>query len=442
MNTGDIVTVQTGVVDDVFVVGSSVGISIPTEDINVNYNLPAGLSTATALRNSLFTMLSNDATITAEFVVRQDVADAQTTGVTAGQPIITLTANDNIDHALAVTFNNGDTGDLSSSRFGSHIEGSPPGVSTEVRVTYDSSLSPTTQDIVLGQTADNTATATVLADMISGHGGLTAAVTRNGVAAGGTVATGLQRGRTSVGPDIDVNVGGYVFANQDETSTIITGDYTPPNRFRMVFNFSNVTVGEAAPGTRWLIEDTNGTTSVTGTIIGVTTDDRDDVIVTFIRDAGTGAFADNSTINITAPEVAARIRVTTSQSGVFSAPTIAVTTAGTTDNLPTFTVATFSTGRDPIIAAGTRSSFSATYDGVRVIAPTTFTSGANAETVGAAIRTAVNSLTSHTATGNNPFTATSTANSPDDLIVTITSGVNDDGTIPCLLYTSPSPRDS
>ena len=48
------------------------------------------------------------------------------------------------------------------------------------------------------------------------------------------------------------------------------------------------------------------------------------------------------------------------------------------------------------------------------------------------IATAVNTLTTHTAAGTNPFTATSVENSADDLIVTIAPGLNDDSSVPTL----------
>ena len=154
-------------------VSSTVQISIPTEGINETFTLTNGLTTATALRNDLFTMISSNTNITDEFTVAQAVADAMTTGVTAGEPIITLVANDDTDHTIGVTFNNGTGGDLSNSAFGSHIEGVPgetATVPTATRITYDANLTPSFQDIVLGQANDSAAIATTVTSMINaGH---------------------------------------------------------------------------------------------------------------------------------------------------------------------------------------------------------------------------------------------------------------------------------
>ena len=151
---------------------STVQISIPTESINEVFTLASALTGSTALRNSLLTSVQANAAITDEFTVTADVA-SNITGVTDGEPIVKLVANDTTDHSIGVTFTDGN-GDLTGSAFGSIVEGSGTTVTTEIRVTYDSDLIPSFQDIAIGAAADGSAIATVVANMIDGHGELSA----------------------------------------------------------------------------------------------------------------------------------------------------------------------------------------------------------------------------------------------------------------------------
>ena len=61
------------------------------------------------------------------------------------------------------------SGDLTGSQGGSLVEGETPSVSTEIRITYDADLPPVTQDIVIGEAADGTAIAGVLATAVDAH---------------------------------------------------------------------------------------------------------------------------------------------------------------------------------------------------------------------------------------------------------------------------------
>ena len=171
---GDLSGSQAGtLVSPVITNASQVQISIPTESIDETFMLTGELTTATTLRNDLLTSIQAVTAITDEFTVTADVASG-ITGVTDGQPIIKLVANDNIDHSIGVTFTDGD-GDLTGSAFGTLVEGETEEVTTEIRITYDSTLSPSFQDIVIGGAADAAAIAGVVAPMIDGHGELTAA---------------------------------------------------------------------------------------------------------------------------------------------------------------------------------------------------------------------------------------------------------------------------
>ena len=151
---------------------STVRVEIPTEGIDETFTLPNSLSTSTALRNSLSTLISATTSITSEFTVANGTASGLT-GITDGEPIITLTANDNTDHMLSTTFTNGG-GDLSGSSSGSTVDGAEGVTATTIRIGYDDGLDPSFQDITFGANANSTALAGSLASVIDGHGGLTA----------------------------------------------------------------------------------------------------------------------------------------------------------------------------------------------------------------------------------------------------------------------------
>ena len=96
------------------------------------------------------------------------------TGITDGEPIIALLANDIDDHALTVDFLNNQHGDIGDSRFGTITSASDSSVPTEIQITYDSSLSPSSQSIVIGGAGNSTAIAAVVAAAVDTHGELTA----------------------------------------------------------------------------------------------------------------------------------------------------------------------------------------------------------------------------------------------------------------------------
>ena len=147
---------------DAMTESTSVRLAIPTESIDRTYNIPTGTSGATDLRDNLLAQLQADTVITNEFTVAAANSDSGTTGVGLNRPIITLVANDNVDHSISVIFNNAG-GDISDSRFGTHIEGSsgtpvtPQDTPTEIRITYDVGINPSMQDIVIGGASDSAA---------------------------------------------------------------------------------------------------------------------------------------------------------------------------------------------------------------------------------------------------------------------------------------------
>ena len=417
--------------------GSSVDIVIPTESIDELVDITTGLTTATALRDDLLTSLQANTNINSEFTITAGTADSRTTGVTAGEPIVILTANDNTDHSIAVTFNNGADGDLSGSRFGSHVDGDATSfVSTEVRVVYDSNINPSMQDIVIGQTANSAATATVIASMIDAQGDLTAEhITTQSQRPDSLFE--LDRGDATFSVDqYDVNNGGILFTGTNNPYPVNTGDYTGSVGVGLGLAFNNAQVGTSIP----LDQDI--------TIQSVTDDDifltgqattrinaGNDVVYLFRIDAAGGTFSGTEGIRIfegaIEPIVDIEIVRITSNPGIFTEPTFTVTTQGTTTDVPTFAVSTFQNGTAPNPSGiGVRSRFAVSYAGTEVISSTELPSGADSATAGATIRAAIDALLTQTATGDDPFTVTSVANSAADIIVTLSLGTNDDGTTP------------
>ena len=454
--------------------GSTVQISIPTDGIDETFALGSGLTTATALRNNLLTQLQANVAISNEFTAAAATADARTTGVTVGEPIITLTANDFTDHTIGVTFSNGDGGDLSGSAFGSHVDGtSAGGVSTEIRVTYDPDLTPSFQDIVFGETADSEATASVLSSMINGHGGLSARVLSTPVA-------NLFDSELSEldlryeGTADDFLIGDFAFTTGVTTSPetarneVIALPSTRPDNGFIVTQYNAQTTDNfdeeielAFPGVRTigtalnltdvsvfnrrlLVDTGNFTASYFIQRVAVASNDsrlqyfeitggRDvDAQEQLILDAIPRNRAGPDAVTIISSEQDTIVRVTTTVRDNLDQPTITTTTAGTTQNPPTFTISTFQDGEVPVPGLGTLSSYSISYAGTEVVASTALPASSTAAQVSGLISAAVNSLNTHTTTGTNPFTATSVANSADNLVVTITRGQNSDLSVPTI----------
>ena len=465
-------TTPTGTLPQLAGEQSFVQISIPTESINETFELTGGLTTATALRDDLLTLVSTNTNITNEFSVMAATADAGTTGVTIGEPIITLLANDNTDHTVGVTFNNGDDGDLSGSAFGSHVEGDAGSASTEIRITYDADITPSFQDIVLGGTADSEATASVLSSMINGHGGLTSRVI-------GTEVGDLFQGENDeldldYNTAVSTNLGVFTYTTGQSASTNaaraegIAEPTTRPDNGFIVIQYNAQTTDNfdeeielAFPGVRTigtelnltdvslfnrrlLVDTGNFTASYFIQRVAVAGNDsrlqyfeitggRDvDAQEQLILDAIPRNRVGPDAITIISSEQDTIVRVTTTVRDNLDQPTITTTTAGTTQNPPTFTISTFQDGEVPVPGLGTLSSYSISYAGTEVVASTALPASSTAAQVSGLISAAVNSLNTHTTTGTNPFTATSVANSADNLVVTITRGQNSDLSVPTI----------
>ena len=121
------------------------------------------MTTSTALRDDLLTQVQANTAITDEFTVTSQMGNV---GVLNNVPYIRFVANDTTDHTVAVTFAEGD-GSLTGSEFGTINDGSAPTAPTTVRLTYDSGITPSFQDIVLGEAANTTAIAATLVSMLS-----------------------------------------------------------------------------------------------------------------------------------------------------------------------------------------------------------------------------------------------------------------------------------
>ena len=150
-----------------------VGFFVADITVGAGAAIPAA-GTALTLRRTPVTM---DSRINNFFTITQGTATFADHGVQDGEPIILFVADRNQDVSVGVTFTSGTGGDLSGSAFGSHIEGNPDteeGVPSAVRITYDSNLIPSFQDIVFGSAMDSTALATTLTSMIDSQPSLTA----------------------------------------------------------------------------------------------------------------------------------------------------------------------------------------------------------------------------------------------------------------------------
>ena len=129
---------------------------------------------------------------------------------------------------------------------------------------------------------------------------------------------------------------------------------------------------------------------------------------------GTGANTNRAILTVTTP-------------GVYTEPTVTVTTAGTTSSPVTATVDTLREGEAP---AGTLTTFAVTVDGTTLTSGT-FADNADGTAMATALTTAVNATQTQTAvTTANISRVTSVASLQQNTVVTITPGQNADGTTP------------
>ena len=379
-----------------------------------------------------------DSVISREFTVDAAVADARTTGVTVGEPVILLTANDSTDHSISVTFNNGSNGGLSSSRFGSHVDGVPGNLSSEIRVTYDSDITPSFQDIVFGATVDSVNTAAVLSSMINMHGELSTEIVASDVVNFyDRVAFGYRLSYI-LPTSTSVTAGRWVFTNttsntelgaRTDDSSFLTEPTVRPENTRISVIYSGqpgtdhvATFMEAFPGIgnpeeaaidltdvtalnrRLLLTSANFNASYSiqqvaaGTGFGppgrgqyfVLTDGREPTDAEqAILDAQQTSVQSPDAMVVIAPSENTVVRVTANVREQLDTPVIDITVPGTTQSTLSFDLTIFQEGRLPVVAVGTRSSYSISYAGTEVIPVTELPSSATAATVGGIISTVV-----------------------------------------------------
>ena len=147
---------------------ASIDLSIPAntiaDSINETLFFSLGLNTALELRNDMLATLQDNANITSEFAVTAANATQADHGVTDGEPIILLTANDNTDYTITLTINEGVGSDLSNSVFRSHVEGIDV-TPSEIRLSYVTGHGIPDTDIILGN-LDSQGIANVISESI------------------------------------------------------------------------------------------------------------------------------------------------------------------------------------------------------------------------------------------------------------------------------------
>ena len=422
------------------ITASSVQVSIPTETINETFTLTNSLTGSTALRNDLLTSIQANAAITNEFTATADVASG-IAGITDGEPIVKLTANDTTDHSIGVTFTDGD-GDLTGSAFGSIVDGAGMEdvvtTATEIRVAYDQNISPSFQDIVLGAAADGNAIATTVASMIDSHGELNAVV-----GSGVTSNEGANENSTDVTFAYDGAEYGFtdssggtpatwsdlarVFGPRDgdfETASIAavgSGSIVIQTSASSYAVFSIQEAANSFPDSfRLLVTHVAsvGTPNFSGS---------EEILISSAPAATTGAYvtAAEATFDVTLDPTASRVIVYPSRTGEFDQPVLSIEERGTSDAF-TQTASTLFEGVDST-GVGVHTAWAVFVAGTSV-ATGAFASDNGPDLMADDILPAINGLTTHTATASGAVvTTTSIANSSDDITIVITTGTNDAG---------------
>ena len=394
---------------------STVRIDIPTASISATFTLTNGLTSATALRNDLLTQVQANTAITGAFTVTSEMGNV---GMLTAVPYIRFTGLQQIDHATSATFNNGG-GNLTGSELGTITEGATGDQSTSVRITYDSTLIPSFQDIALGAQATGNDIAGVMATMIDGHGELSA--TR--LASPGSETRTLQPlFDNTLSPDFI----GSLSVRSTWAQTTLPAD--------VGLNIATGTVMFLYSGTRptspnegrWALYEV---TSVTGNVASVnvlssrsTPSVSIDREVYYNRDVNDFVFADTFGL----------VQITVDTAGpITNAPTVAITQAGTTSSPPTFTVTTVQEGRADTSQGGVFTSFRVLQAGTAVGMGGSFESNVTGVAVLNTLRDYITTnLTGFSAAvANNQLTVTNpSASATDDVTITIIAGTNSTGT--------------
>ena len=438
---------------------SAVNISIPTENIDERFPLSAALTTTIALRNDLLTSIQANAAVTSEFTATADVASG-ITGVTDGEPIIKLTANDLLDHSVAVTFINGG-GNLTGSQFGTIVEGQEADIPTAIRITYDDALAPNIQDIVIGGTANGDAIASFVAAAINANDRLTATAesgsatipSRNissisipnrtsstsvGFTTSGSGAnvidgdywameTNLDSSSSFINPTSWSQVH-YFLVNESVVSGIEDGDYITIRNHDSSIYFTGIVLDiNDIPDNTNFIFSLSRVSSITGIELLGSTGDPSDLDGIFIDMYGD-----------IVQEPAGRVIVETVDLAAFSAPTISLIERGTSD-LFLHEVSTVSSGTDPV---GSSSSYRIRRGGSTQLTGN-FTDNIDAEAAAMELQAAIDGLAQYTATvSGSVVTATSVANESTSITVTITDGTGGNLNVSRTVTQDGSPTDT
>ena len=396
---------------------SQVEITIPTESITETFSLTAGLTTDLALRNDLVTMLQANTNITDEFTVTLEMGDV---GTQTNVPFIQLVANDTTDHTIGVTFSSAG-GDLTGSEFGTITEGATGGVPTTVRIAYDAGLTPSFQDIVLGNAMDTTAIATVLTSMIDGHGQIT--------------ATRLARIPAVFRTDLSDSVrdGSIASFSMTGPTTGTPGAWEASfSAARTAFGFAtapaNTTVGavirwsgDIATTTDWAVYRA-ATSSLSGRLNLFLTASSGSQRSTVSRFSTTSG---DTTQQVIATPAIERVQITSNVFANFDQPTITVTTPGSTSEVPTFSISTITEGGIAVSGAG----FPTTYSVMRGSTLIGFGSFAPGESPSTAIQEIDSAIPSDyiTVVNGNVLTISTPIGTSGDVTILITAGINETG---------------
>ena len=147
-----------------------VTLNIPTASpaINEDFDLAVGLSGRDELASSLLARLQANSNLTAQFT-----PSAFTSNSVIGVRLIAVGFT---DHTLDCTFDNRN-GDLTGSSCVSLAAPVNTSISSAIRITYDSRITPSFTDIIFGAQADAGSIATVINDCVSSHSQFSSSVT-------------------------------------------------------------------------------------------------------------------------------------------------------------------------------------------------------------------------------------------------------------------------
>ena len=397
---------------------SSLDIALPLENINENILLTNGLTTDVQLRDSLLASLQANTVITDEFTVSSEMGNV---GSLTNVPYVMLVANDNQDHSIGVTFNAEVGGDLTGSEFGAVTGDITSSVSTEIRIDYDSSFTPSFQDIIIGPAINGGEIATTLQSMIDGHGGLTAVQLPNGPTTN-EINPGVFDGTLTGTPRNSFNTtgGGTTSWSQTVINTSAVGSQFTVGGYMFLYQGTRPT--NSSEGS-WGFYRIN---SFTGTSYNVSRLGSRGVI----NNDGSFVMSESFSPDIVPIIVSTpgRVQITVDQVGNFAEPTITITENGSTNRLPEFVVSTTREGRLSDTSGGVFTNYIITQAGTQ-IATGSFGSNQSGTTILNTLRSALTQagITSVINGGTTLVVTNPVANAEDDIVIAIVAGVNSMG---------------